>query len=272
MRWTPGGPSRHVEDRRGQRGPAMAGLGLGGTAIVLILGLIFGRDFLGEGGPAGGAAGGEVAIEETAEERELVQFVTYVLDDAQAVWTELLPGYRPATLVLFRDATQTACGVGQSAMGPFYCPADEKVYVDLSFYDALRSRFGAPGDFAQAYVIAHELGHHVQQLTGTAGDVRRAQQSDRRNANAYSVALELQADCYAGVWAHSAARRDKLEPGDVEEGLGAAAAVGDDRLQQQAGGRVQVESFTHGSSAQRMEWFRRGMQSGDPRACETLGR
>jgi predicted metalloprotease len=203
------------------------------------------------------------------EEEDLVQFVSFVLDDLQSTWPQLLPGYRNARLVLFRDATRSACGTGQSEMGPFYCPADEKVYIDLSFYGDLRSRFGAPGDFAQAYVLAHEIGHHVQRLTGIEERARAAQQRDRAAANEISVALELQADCFAGVWGHHAAQRDVLEPGDVEEGLRAAAAIGDDRIQKMSGRGVQPESFTHGSSEQRVRWLHRGLESGKPEACNT---
>ena len=186
------------------------------------------------------------------EEEELVQFVSFVLDDLQSTWPQLLPGYRNARLVLFRDATHSACGTGQSEMGPFYCPVDEKVYIDLSFYGELRSRFGAPGDFAQAYVLAHEIGHHVQRSPASSERVRGAQRGDRASANELSVRLELQADCFAGVWGHHAARRDVLEPGDVEEGLRAAAAIGDDRIQKMSGRGVHPESFTHGSSEQRV--------------------
>jgi len=178
--------------------------------------------------------------------------------------------YQPARLVLFRNSTQSGCGVGQSAMGPFYCPLDQKVYIDLAFYDELQRRFGASGDFAQAYVLAHEIGHHVQNLSGTAAEVRQAQQQNPGAANQLSVRMELQADCYAGVWANSTQVRGKLEEGDVDEALGAAAAVGDDRIQQQSGQRVNVDGFTHGSAAQRAEWFRRGLTSGDPRACDTF--
>jgi predicted metalloprotease len=172
--------------------------------------------------------------------------------------------------VLFRDGVQSACGFAEAATGPFYCPGDEKVYIDLGFYDELSSRFGAPGDFAQAYVLAHEIGHHVQRTLGIEGQVRQAQQARPGAANQYSVLLELQADCFAGIWGHSTARRDILDPGDLEEGLGAAAAVGDDRIQGSARGRVNPETFTHGSSQQRMEWFQRGFQSGQPSACDTF--
>ena len=178
--------------------------------------------------------------------------------------------YRDAKLVLFRDAVQSACGFAESATGPFYCPADEKVYIDLGFYEELQQRFGAPGDFAQAYVLAHEIGHHVQNLLGTEAQVREARTRRADLANELSVRLELQADCYAGVWGHSTAQRQLLESGDVEEGLGAAAAVGDDRLQRMGGGRVVPESFTHGTSAQRQEWFQRGLESGRPDACDTF--
>jgi predicted metalloprotease len=207
-------------------------------------------------------------------QERLKSFVSYVLDDAQSTWSQVLPRYgaqyRPAKLVLFRDAIQSACGFAQSATGPFYCPADEKVYIDLGFYQDLQDRFGAPGDFAQAYVLAHEIGHHVQNLLGTEAEVRRGRSSRPELANQLSVRLELQADCYAGVWAHAA--RDSLEQGDVEEGLGAAAAVGDDRLQRMGGGTVAPEAFTHGSSADRVKWFRAGMEAGRPDACDTFGR
>ena len=178
--------------------------------------------------------------------------------------------YRPARLVLFRNSTDSGCGPAQSAMGPFYCPLDERVYLDLGFFDELRQRFGAAGDFAEAYVLAHELGHHVQHVLGTDARVRQAQESNPSEANQLSVRLELQADCYAGVWANSTNQRQLLEQGDVDEALGAASAVGDDRIQQRTRGRVNVDSFTHGSAAQRSEWFKRGFTSGDPRNCNTL--
>jgi predicted metalloprotease len=201
----------------------------------------------------------------------LVQFVHYVLDDAQETWAKIFPTigaqYREAKLVLFRGATQTGCGVGQDVMGPFYCPVDERVYIDLGFYDDLRSRFGAPGDFAQAYVIAHEIGHHVQHLLGLDERMQRARQADPRTANELSVRFELQADCFAGVWGHSTGQRGILERGDVEEGLSAAAAVGDDRL---TGGRIGPDSFTHGTSEQRVTWFKRGLSSGRPDDCDTF--
>jgi uncharacterized protein len=278
MRWTPRGRSRNIEDLRGQRGLSIGrGMGVGGTIVVLILALLFGGDIIGGGGGGGGlptTATEQGEIEETPEERRLVEFVSFVLDDAQGVWSEILPKYggqyREAKLVLFRDYVQSGCGTAQSAMGPFYCPLDEKVYIDLGFYDALQERFGAPGDFAQAYVITHELGHHVQNVTGTAGEVRQMQEARPGQANALSVRLELQADCYAGIWGHSTSQRQILEQGDVEEALGAAAAIGDDRVQSQSGGGVSPESFTHGTSEQRVRWFRRGMESGDPRSCDAF--
>jgi hypothetical protein len=199
-------------------------------------------------------------------EEPMVQFVSFVLDDAQATWQKLLgPRYRQTNLVLFREGVRTACGTAPSAVGPFYCPADEKVYIDLSFFEDLRSRFGAPGDFAQAYVLAHEIGHHVQTVLGIDREVRRAGRS-----NELSVRMELQADCFAGVWGHSTAKRDILERGDVEEGLNAAAAIGDDRLQRRSGGQVNPDSFTHGTSEQRAQWFRRGLESGTVEACNTF--
>jgi predicted metalloprotease len=208
------------------------------------------------------------------EEEPMVQFVSFVLDDAQGLWARLLPEaglqYRDAKLVLFRDVVQSACGFAQAASGPFYCPSDHKVYIDLGFYDELRNRFGAPGDFAQAYVLAHEIGHHVQSLLGTDAQVRSVQHSRPDLANEFSVRLELQADCYAGIWARSTAQRDILEQGDMEEGLGAAAAVGDDRVQRMAGQYVNPDAFTHGSSDQRVAWFRRGFSTGRMDACDTF--
>jgi predicted metalloprotease len=255
-------------------------MGIGGSVILLVLSLIFGRDFI-SGGDSGttspdGSASGEVAppVNESPAEAKESQLVKFVFDTAQVTWSQVMrqegAPWHDAKLVLFRNATQTGCGVGQSAMGPFYCPMDQKIYIDLSFYDELRSRFGAPGDFAEAYVITHELGHHVQHLLGTDAKVRRAQEQNPSEANALSVALELQADCYAGVWANHTKQENILEPGDIEEGLNAAAAVGDDRIQAQTTGRVNVDTFTHGSSQQRATWFKRGFSSGDPKACNTF--
>lgn len=292
MRWTPGGRSRNLEDRRGASsgggGGGLGGggfgggrLGIGGLVVLIILSLVFKQDFLGLLG-GGGTEGVPVEQREQApvsdaREEPLVQFVSFVLDTTQAFWRADLAReareYREAKLVLFRDVTPTACGTGESATGPFYCPGDGKVYIDLAFFDELRQRFKAPGDFAQAYVLAHEIGHHVQNLLGTSREVHRAQQrAGEREANALSVRLELQADCYAGMWGASAARAGILEAGDAEEGLAAAAAVGDDRLQRMATGRVSPESWTHGSSEQRMEWFTRGFRGADRSACDTFAR
>jgi uncharacterized protein len=279
MRWTPGGPSSDLEDRRGSSGGFGGGgmrIGLGGAAVLLVLSLIFKQNFFallgGDGGGAAPTASGPVAS--TPEENQEVQFVSFVLDDAQSTWETIFrqhgQPYEHAKLVLFRDAIQSACGFAQAATGPFYCPGDEKVYIDLGFYDELRQRFGAPGDFAQAYVLTHELGHHVQRLLGTEAKVREAQQQRPDQANALSVGLELQADCYAGIWGHETAQRQILEAGDVEEGLAAAAAVGDDRIQRMSGQGVHPEGFTHGTSAQRSTWFRRGFESGRLEDCDTF--
>ena len=275
MRWTPGGRSGNLEDRRSSGGLGR-GLGIGGTVVVLALSLIMGRNLFSDLGvePGVGTGGAPMSAADSAREEPQVQFVSFVLDDAQNTWSQILAQnnaqYQPARLVLFRNSTQSGCGIGQSAMGPFYCPLDQKVYIDLAFYDELQRRFGASGDFAQAYVLAHEIGHHVQHLVGTDAEVRQAQQENPGSANQLSVRMELQADCYAGVWAHSTQSRGKLEEGDVEEALTAASAVGDDRIQQRSGQMVNVDGFTHGSAAQRSEWFRRGFTSGDPRSCDTF--
>ncbi len=285
MKWT-SGDRRNIEDMRGSSGGMgmrAGGLGLGGLLLVLVLSWATGIDFLSlVGGDGSGAppsanvpSSGTPAPTSPAEEKA-VDMVDAVMDDAQSTWQQILGSrYQPTTAVLFRDAYQSGCGFAQSATGPFYCPADHKVYLDLGFFGELQSRFGAPGDFARAYVIAHELGHHVQSLMGTDAQVRRAQSSRPDQQNALSVALELQADCYAGVWGHHAAqsgggRRVTIETGDVEQGLRAAAAIGDDRIQRMQTGRVAPDSFTHGSSEQRVTWFRRGLESGDPNACNTF--
>jgi predicted metalloprotease len=251
------------------------GLGVGGILLLLLLSLIFKQDFLSLLSTDGVApsAGTSAPVDDPREE-PMVQFVSFVLDDAQATWSRKFAdkgtAYEDARLVLFRDGVDSACGFAQSATGPFYCPADRKIYIDLGFYDELRQRFGASGDFAQAYVLAHEIGHHVQTLLGVDSQVRQAQRSQPEARNALSVRMELQADCLAGVWGHSTAKRDLLEAGDAEEALNAAAAIGDDRLQRMAGGRVSPESFTHGSSQQRLEWFRRGFTSGAIEQCDSF--
>jgi uncharacterized protein len=288
MRWDRGSSNRNIEDRRGmsagggggfRMGGMGGGMGLGGLVIMLVLSLIFGRGIFSGGGDASvpTQSSGEVGapVNESAAEAETRDFVTFVLNSAQTRWAQLVPQvwntpYREAKLVLFRQAVQSGCGLAESGMGPFYCPLDERAYIDLSFYDELDQRLGAKGDFAQAYVLAHELGHHVQNVVGTSTRVRELQERRPNDANALSVRLELQADCYAGVWAYGVKNEGRLDPGDVEEGLGAASAVGDDRLQKQAGRRVNPESFTHGTSEQRMSWFRRGFDSGDPRNCDTF--
>jgi hypothetical protein len=286
MRWERGSSNRNIEDRRGMRvgggggGFRMGGgMGLGGLVLMLVLSLVFGRNLFDGGSTAAvpTQSSGEVGapVSETASEAESRELSTWVLNNAQARWAQLLPQafnqqYRDARLVFFRQVVQSGCGTAQSAMGPFYCPLDERAYIDLGFYDELRERFGAPGDFAQAYVLAHEIGHHVQNVLGTSNRVRELQERRRDQANALSVRLELQADCFAGVWANGIRAEGRLDPGDVEEGLGAAAAVGDDRLQRQSAGSVNPESFTHGTSEQRMTWFRRGFENGDPRNCDTF--
>jgi hypothetical protein len=284
MRWRPGGRSSNLDDLRGSTGGrglrVGGGLGLGGIAILLVIGLLTGQNplqILGSIAGGGGAleTGAPPSQEELASEEPQVQFVSFVLDDAQSTWRQLFSQhgeqYQDARLVLFRDAVDSQCGMGQSAMGPFYCPPDQRVYIDLSFFDELKRRFAAPGDFAQAYVITHEIGHHVQNLLGIERQVRAQQQRNPGAANDLSVRMELQADCFAGIWGHSTSQRAILEQGDVEEGLNAAAAIGDDRLQRQSGGRVSPESFTHGSSAQRVEWFRRGLSDGRIESCNTFG-
>jgi hypothetical protein len=279
MRWTPGGTSGDIEDDRNSSGgggfPGGVHIGIGGLLILLVLSFIFKRDlitpFLNSGAGAGSAPVTRPAdpARDAAEQRE-VQFVSFVLDDVQHTWSQTLPQYRHAKMVLFRDDVNSACGLAQAATGPFYCPGDEKVYLDLSFFNELKDRFGASGEFAQAYVIAHELGHHVQKILGTESKVRAAQQQNPQMANQLSVRLELQADCYAGVWGHSTEQRNILEQGDVESGLNAAAAVGDDHIQKMTRGEVMPEKFTHGTSAQRVQWFKQGLTTGRVDACNTF--
>ena len=282
MRWEGGRRSSNVEDRRGMRGrPVVAGGGLG-FIILLLVAMYFGIDptFLlqqvEESQPTGVTLPSGEGGAPPGEPDPMGDFVAVVLGDTEDTWTAIFSEqgkrYVDPTLVLFTDQVRSACGFAEAAVGPFYCPADQKVYIDLGFYRDLRERLGAPGDFAQAYVIAHEIGHHVQNLLGISDQVRNLQQrSDERQANALSVRLELQADCLAGVWANQAHRaRNILESGDVEEGLGAASAIGDDRLQREATGQVRPDSFTHGSSEQRVAWFRRGLESGNMDQCDSF--
>ncbi len=253
-------------------------LGIGGTIVVGLLSLFFHQNlfdlFSGASGTSEPVAG-HPDPERTLAERPQVDFISFVLDDAQNTWDQILPGqantpYRHARMVLYREAYPSGCGTAQSAIGPFYCPGDEKVYLDLGFLDELKSRLGAPGEFAQAYVIAHELGHHVQKILGIEPKMRRLQQANPGERNALSVRLELQADCFAGIWAHSTQQRQVSGQQDVGAAINAAAAVGDDRLQRAGRGYVNPESFTHGTSAQRVEWFKKGYQSGEVAGCQTF--
>jgi predicted metalloprotease len=279
MRLDMGRRSGNVEDRRGMGGPVMVGGGCG-TLVIILIALYFGVDpqmFLGT--QQGPMAPQEQQGPTGQPQDQAGDFVAAVLGDTEDTWNtifrdELGREYEEPKLVLFTQATRSACGVGQAAMGPFYCPLDQAVYIDLSFYNDLRQRFGAPGDFAQAYVIAHEVGHHVQKLLGVSDEVHSARRRlSEEEGNQLSVLQELQADCYAGVWGNHAQKyRNILEPGDVEEALRAAAAIGDDRIQAQTQGQIVPESFTHGSSEQRVEWFRRGFESGDIRQCDTFQR
>jgi predicted metalloprotease len=274
MKYDEGYRSDDVEDRRGRGGGGMR-LGLGGFLVVGVLSLVFRTNLFALLG-AGGASGSSRPSVPPANQDKLVSFVSFVLDDVQATWTRELPKsgvrYERAKLVLFTDTTPTGgCGLGDLAMGPFYCPGDQKVYIDLGFYRELQGRLGAPGDFAEAYVIAHEIGHHVQKLLGTEEKVRASQRDRASQKNELSVRMELQADCYAGIWAHSTSQRQLLNAGDIEEALGAAAAVGDDRLQKQAGAAVNPERWTHGSSAQRVSWFKKGLAGGKVESCDTFG-
>jgi hypothetical protein len=309
MRWRDRKGSENIEDRRGQPGrrgfqfpfprgrggmpgrgpripiPTGRGGGIGIVGLLVILGLMFflgvdPRTILDEGGGSVQIGEGPRDGPRTAgpEETELTQFVSVVLKTTEDVWSQQFQAsgrsYAKPTLVLFRDATDSRCGMGVAQMGPFYCPIDQKVYIDLAFFDDLKSRFRAPGDFAQAYVIAHEIGHHVQTLLGITEQVMRARsQAGEREGNALQVRMELQADCLAGLWAHHAQRQlGILEPGDIDEALNAAAAIGDDRIQKRTQGHVVPDAFTHGSSEQRVTWFRRGFESGQFEACDTFGR
>ncbi|HSX51387.1 MAG TPA: neutral zinc metallopeptidase [Cellvibrio sp.] len=294
MRWKQGRRSDNVEDMRSASPPSMAMGGVSAIArilpfllrtksgrTILIIGVLvyFGAKFMGVdllqlGAPPGSV--GTNSQELSARDQELADFVSVVLADTESTWQlefqKLGMTYQEPKLVLFRNAVNSACGYAQSAMGPFYCPGDKKLYIDLAFYEDMKNKLGAPGDFAQAYVIAHEVGHHVQNLLGTSTQVAQAQQqSSKEQANQLSVKLELQADCYAGIWGYYAdSERQMLEEGDIEEALNAASAIGDDKLQQQAGGVVRPESFTHGTSKQRVAWFKRGFEQGKVEACNTF--
>jgi predicted metalloprotease len=279
MRWTPGGVSDDVEDDRSSSSggggfPGGIHIGIGGILILVVLSFIFKRDlltpFLGGSSTPQSTQSAPAAPQQSAAEQREVQFVSFVLDDVQKTWTKIIPNYRHAKLVLYRGGIDSACGLAQTATGPFYCPGDEKVYLDLSFFNELKNQLGASGEFAQAYVIAHEIGHHVQKIVGTEQKVRQEVGSNPKMRNAISVRVELQADCYAGVWANSTQRRDLLETGDVASAMNAAAAVGDDHLQKMETGRVMPDKFTHGTSAQRTYWFQQGFTAGSPIACDTF--
>ena len=281
MRWKDGRQSTNVEDRRGRRLPGKVKGGGIGILLLALVAMYFGIDpalVLNMGEELQSTSPGQsVPVQQTAEQEELVAFVSVVLADTEDTWNQIFTAsgnkYSEPTLVLFSGAVQSACGYAQAAMGPFYCPADKKVYIDLSFYQDLKKQLNSPGDFAQAYVIAHEIGHHVQNLIGISNKVH--QQRNHLSQTAYnklSVKLELQADCMAGIWANRANRvRHIIEPGDIDEALNAASNIGDDRLQQQSRGYVTPDSFTHGSSAQRVRWFKHGYETGDLSQCDTFG-
>ncbi len=299
MRWRGNRQSKNIEDRRGSHASRMGSsggggmlrllpvafkfLGFKGTVIAIVAVIGYGLYSGNLGQILGGSSfledvpqASNQPVKQSAEEKETVEFLSVILADTEDTWKQLFQQmgkqYQEPQLVLFRRAVNSGCGFGSAQMGPFYCPADKKVYIDLSFYDDLKDRYKAPGDFAQAYVIAHEIGHHVQNLLGTSGKVQRAREkSNKVKANQLSVMLELQADCYAGIWAHQANRsRQILESGDIEEGLRAASAIGDDRLQKQSGGMVNPDSFTHGSSEQRVRWFNTGLKKGTIKECDTF--
>jgi len=278
MDWTPGGMSDDIEDRRdssgGFGGMGGGGIGIVGFVILLLISLVTGRNFLGGVLSGGGSTSVREPARPSPNENRDVQLISFVLDDAQKTWTEIFADhgrtYRHAKLVLYRDMTYSGCGTAQAATGPFYCPEDEKVYIDLSFWSDLKRFGGSTGDFAQAYVVAHELGHHVQKLLGIEARMQRLAQQDPDGRNHLSVDLELQADCLAGVWGHSTEQRNIVHPEDVDDALNTAAAVGDDHLQRMAGRAVSPERWTHGSSAERSEWFRRGLEGGTVASCKTF--
>lgn len=280
MDWTPGGMSGDIEDRRGSGG-GFGGMGGGGICIVgfvilALISLVTGRNYLGRVLSGGGSSSMHAPARpgSSANENRDVQLISFVLDDAQQTWTQIFAAhgrtYRHAKLVLYRDITYSGCGKAQAATGPFYCPEDEKVYIDLSFWGDLKRFGGSTADFAQAYVVAHELGHHVQKLLGVESRMQRLAQQDPEDRNHLSVDLELQADCLAGVWGHSTEKRNIVHPEDVDQALKAAAAVGDDHLQRMSGRAVSPERWTHGSSTQREEWFRRGLDGGTVSSCKTF--
>nr|WP_321360979.1 neutral zinc metallopeptidase [uncultured Hyphomonas sp.] len=281
MRWQGGRKGGNIEDRRGMGPGKVAGGGIGIIIIALIGYFVLGMEpeevaQIVNSQSAGSTASTQEGVQGTPED-EAGQFVDIIGANINDVWSQTLRGYRAPTVVLYEQGTGTGCGYGQAAMGPFYCPADQTVYLDLGFWQDMQTQLGASGaDFAKAYVIAHEFGHHVQKLTGTSDKVRQAQQAARsqEEANAWSIALELQADCYAGVWAAHAAQVSDgavaLEPGDVEEGLRTAQAIGDDMIQKRMTGKVTPEAFTHGTADQRVEWLNRGLTTGDPAACDTF--
>lgn len=286
MKWERGHKSQYVEDVRGQRAAGRSSalkVGGGGAVVLALVALI--AQALGVNLPVGGGGGGGAGLSSggasdqpapplTGADKELFDFINFAVDDIQDTFTKVFAAnnmtYKPAVLRVFSDAVDTACGSASSAVGPFYCPGDSKAYIDMTFYRDLRDRFGAPGDFAQAYVLAHEYGHHIQNLLGTDDKVRQMSGRDKSRENELSVRQELQADCYAGIWAHGTAKKQLLEVGDIEESIQAAQAIGDDRLQKMAGQRVNPETFTHGSSAQRVRWFKRGFESGQLAACDTF--
>ncbi len=280
MRWKMGRRSQNVQDQRGRGGAPLVvgGGGLGVLVVAVVIALLGGDPSIVLDQAAPNQAPNSGPPQPTSpEEDKLADFVSVVLADTEDTWNTLFPqefgsDYQEPSLVLFSGAVQSACGTAQSAVGPFYCPADQQVYIDLSFYQALKNDLNAPGDFAQAYVIAHEVGHHVQNLIGVSEQVRAAQRGmSQTQANELSVRQELQADCFAGVWAYNAdQQRDILEPGDIDEALNAASQIGDDKLQQQQQGYVNPDSFTHGTAAQRTEWFKRGFTSGDVEQCNTF--
>lgn len=297
MDWTPGGVSSDVEDRRDSSGGGGGGFNLGGGGggigiigfiVLLVISLITGHNFLGGLFSGGGSPQSQSQSQPTqsydaapatprahpaGDDRD-VQLISFVLDDAQKTWTGIFDQdgkqYRHAKLVLFRNATYSGCGTAQSATGPFYCPQDEKIYIDLGFWDELARMGGSTADFAQSYVLAHELGHHIQNILGIEAKMRRLQQQQPGERNHLSVDLELQADCFAGVWAHNSEHKSGIHEADIDEGLKAAAAVGDDHIQKMSRGTISPESFTHGSSAQRQMWFRRGLDGGTVASCNTF--